>query len=118
MRLAYDEQGRDLELLHGEALFRPAPVTADEPRPFTVHSGDARFTALGTAFWVRHRDGAEQVGVTEHRVRARLPGGRERRLDAGDAARLNDRDGIRPLALDPARRRAGPRACWCSRAPR
>ena len=103
VRLAYDEQGRDLELLRGEALFRPAPVTADEPRPFTVRSGDARFTALGTAFWVRHRDGAEQVGVTEHRVRARLPGGRERQLNAGEAARLSDRDGIRPLGLDPAR---------------
>ncbi|MBL7249286.1 FecR family protein [Alloalcanivorax marinus] len=103
VRVAYNDRARNLELLRGEALFRPAPINADEPRPFTVHSGDADFTARGTAFWVRHRDGAEQVGVTEHRVRARLPGGRERLLEAGDAARLTDQDGIRPLPLDPPR---------------
>lgn len=103
VRMAYNDHVREVELLRGEALFRPAPVNGDESRPFTVHSGDAAFTALGTVFWVRQRDGGEQVGVTEHRVRASLPGGRERLLDAGDAARLTDQDGIRPLALDPAR---------------
>ncbi|MCH2556929.1 MAG: FecR domain-containing protein, partial [Alcanivorax sp.] len=104
LRLNYDDRTRTVTLLRGEALFQPAPVTDAEPRPFTVRAGDARLTARGTRFWVRRLSAQEQrVGVLEHRVLARLADGRERLLASGDSARLSERAGIRPLALDPAR---------------
>ena len=102
----YRPDARVVALLRGEALFHPAAVTADEPRPFLVDTGEASVTALGTRFWVR-RDQSPRVGVLEHSVQVRLagpgPGRREQRLGAGQSARLSPRHGILPLPGDPAR---------------
>jgi len=103
IRMAYNDRQRELELLRGEALFHPAPITVSEPRPFTVTGNQTSVTARGTVFWVRRRDRGDQVGVIEHSVLAALPAsGRQQRVDAGASVRLDPDQGIRPLPLNPA----------------
>lgn len=50
MKVAYDSDGRDVWLERGEGEFI---VAKDKLRPFTVHVGEATFTAVGTVFSVR-----------------------------------------------------------------
>lgn len=61
-----DTTGRRVRLLSGEAFFEIAP---DPSRPFAVDLGDARVTALGTAFNIRRDRNETLVAVTEHAVR-------------------------------------------------
>lgn len=64
---AFTTSGRELRLLHGEALFT---VAHNPARPFRVRVGERTVEALGTAFDVRlHADGALEVLVTDGRVR-------------------------------------------------
>ncbi|MFD1331978.1 FecR family protein [Methylopila musalis] len=56
---------RTIRLLKGQAYFE---VKADPERPFTVEAGDARVTALGTAFDVRLGSGETDVAVAQHSV--------------------------------------------------
>ena len=50
LRVAYTSEGRDVWLQRGEGNFI---VAKDKLHPFTVHVGDATFTAVGTVFSVR-----------------------------------------------------------------
>jgi transmembrane sensor len=50
VRVTYTEEERRIELLGGEAHFDVARMPS---RPFVVHAGDRRITAIGTSFDVR-----------------------------------------------------------------
>lgn len=56
---------RSVRLGDGEASFSVKP---DKSRPFVVRVGDYRVRAVGTAFNVKQRNGAIQVGVSEGKV--------------------------------------------------
>ena len=68
--VAYSEAVRRLDLEQGEAFFK---VAKNAKRPFVVHAGAWRVTAVGTAFTVKLRGGDIDVVVTEGRVRIDPP---------------------------------------------
>lgn len=61
----FDDSGRNIQLLRGEAHFDVKP---DAERPFSVYSGDRVVRAVGTAFTVRLLETEIDVTVTEGRV--------------------------------------------------
>ncbi|WP_262422640.1 FecR family protein [Brevundimonas denitrificans] len=71
IRVVFDQQGRRVELLEGQALF---DVTPDPQRPFSVEAAGARVVAVGTVFEVRRR--GERVDVTLVSGRVNVQGGR------------------------------------------
>ena len=86
--IAYTKAVRRLDLERGEAFFK---VAKNPARPFVVHAGAWRVTAVGTAFTVKLRGGDIDVVVTEGRVRIDPPatGGASARpifASAGQAA--------------------------------
>ena len=68
--IAYTKAVRRLDLERGEAFFK---VAKNPARPFVVHAGAWRVTAVGTAFTVKLRGGDIDVVVTEGRVRIDPP---------------------------------------------
>jgi transmembrane sensor len=60
---------RDIQMLHGEALFE---VTHDPRRVWTVHSGNADIQVLGTQFDVYQRSGPTRVAVVEGAVQINI----------------------------------------------
>ncbi len=71
LNVSMDENGRNLELLKGEAYFT---VAKDALRPFTVHTNGAQVKALGTEFVVYNRDsGLTRVSVYESSVEVYHP---------------------------------------------
>jgi transmembrane sensor len=70
LEVAYSKAARRLDLDQGEAFFK---VAKNPARPFVVHAGAWRVTAVGTAFTVRVRGGDIDVVVTEGRVRIDPP---------------------------------------------
>jgi transmembrane sensor len=62
IEVRYSEGGRDIRLLHGEALFKVEP---DSKRPFRVHVGEATVQAIGTQFNVYRRPTETTVAVIE-----------------------------------------------------
>lgn len=64
--VAYSKSVRRLDLEQGEAFFK---VAKNPARPFVVHAGAWRVTAVGTAFTVKLNGGDIDVVVTEGRVR-------------------------------------------------
>jgi transmembrane sensor len=66
IRVAFDTDGRHVELVRGEAFFT---VAKDATRPFSVRAGDTVVTAVGTQFNVRRRNDRVLVAVVEGRVR-------------------------------------------------
>lgn len=68
--VAYTKAVRRLDLERGEAFFK---VAKNPARPFVVHAGAWRVTAVGTAFTVKLRGGDIDVVVTEGRVRIDPP---------------------------------------------
>ncbi len=71
LNVSMDENGRNLELLKGEAYFT---VAKDALRPFTVHTHGAQVKALGTEFSVYNRDsGLTRVSVYESSVEVYHP---------------------------------------------
>jgi len=87
LSLGFEPQTRRIALGKGEAWFQ---VAKDSARPFVVEAGLVRVMAVGTAFSVRRRNGAEEVIVTEGVVqawRADVPG-RRLTLRAGERARI------------------------------
>ncbi|MGU3495306.1 FecR family protein [Xanthobacteraceae bacterium A53D] len=99
--IAYDMAGgrRIVRLLRGQAYFEVAP---DPTRPFSVEAGDARVTALGTAFDVRLGRTATDVLVTEHAVMVDFPGGSHAgtRVTQGEQAVFED--GARAAIVTPS----------------
>ncbi|WP_269714821.1 FecR family protein [Caulobacter sp. NIBR2454] len=82
---------RSLRLESGEAWFE---VAKDPDRPFTVASGPAEVTAVGTAFSVRRRDGGAEVLVTEGVVSVApkgLFGGQATKIAAGQRVFIDAR---------------------------
>ncbi len=61
----YDDKQRTIRLLKGQAFFQ---VAKDSERPFVVEAGNARVTALGTAFDIRLGSDDTDVTVTESTV--------------------------------------------------
>lgn len=76
--VAYSDRVRRLDLEQGEAFFE---VAKNPDRPFVVHVGGYRVTAVGTAFTVKLRGGELDVIVSEGRVRIDGP------ATAGEKAR-------------------------------
>ena len=68
--VVYRKSVRRLDLERGEAFFK---VAKNADRPFVVHAGAWRVTAIGTAFTVKLRGGDIDVVVTEGRVRLDSP---------------------------------------------
>ncbi len=66
MAVRFDDSGRYVSLLRGEALFDVAPIP---DIPFLVRAGAGVVQAVGTAFLVRTRFRDVEVIVTEGRVR-------------------------------------------------
>ena len=65
IRVAYDQNFRNIHLLQGEAHFS---VAENEDRPFRVFAGMGRIEAVGTAFAVYLRGDLVDVTVTRGRV--------------------------------------------------
>ncbi|NKN37369.1 FecR family protein [Agrobacterium sp. a22-2] len=67
----FTEERRVIRLLHGQAFFQVAHALE---RPFTVVAGEAKVTALGTAFDVRYGNDDTEVTVTENAVQIEFEG--------------------------------------------
>lgn len=96
---SFDQSGRELRLVRGEALFT---VAHDATRPFRVRVGERTVEAVGTAFDIRlHTDGAMDVLVTDGRVRL-LPaaGTSTSELQRGQSIRIDSDGSTRIAALD------------------
>lgn len=83
VQLKIDQDKREIALRKGEAWFK---VAHDRKRPFTVHSGDVRVRAIGTAFSVRRINDDTQVLVNEGVVEIWIEGSAAtpQRLSAGE----------------------------------
>lgn len=84
----YQDAGRDVRLLKGEAFFQVAP---DPLRPFKVAARDVEVTVLGTSFNVRLADDGAEVAVMAGVVRVANAGESPAislQLQPGDWARL------------------------------
>lgn len=66
LRVRFERDTRDVELLRGRAYFA---VAHDASRPFVVRAGEASVQALGTQFDVRRDNAGVQVVLSEGRVR-------------------------------------------------
>ncbi len=66
LTVIYTGEQRHIDLQRGEAWFK---VESDVNRPFHVDAGEARVTALGTAFNVYRDDSSTNITVTEGVVR-------------------------------------------------
>jgi transmembrane sensor len=93
---------RRVNLIRGEAFFA---VAKDPRRPFTVRSGDASVTAVGTEFSVNRAANQVVIAVIEGRVivasgetDAQLPAAQKRQLDAGEKISL----GVSATAFGPS----------------
>jgi transmembrane sensor len=66
LRVRYTPQGRDIELIEGEALFS---VARDPRRPFRVHARRTVVEALGTQFSIYLGNSGTKIAVTQGRVK-------------------------------------------------
>lgn len=84
----YDQQGRTVRLLSGQAMF---DVTHDPSKPFRVKAGDVTTTVLGTRFDVRMIGETTSVSVNRGHVRVEDTGATpvgEHDLLVGDWVRI------------------------------
>ena len=65
IKVGFDEQFRDIQLLHGEVHFE---VAKNKHVPFRVFAGKGRVQAVGTAFTIYRAAQSVDVTVTEGRV--------------------------------------------------
>lgn len=99
MAVRFDEGGRHIELLAGQALF---DVAADSRRPFVVTSGETRVRAVGTQFDVYKKRTGTVVTVVEGRVAISSPAIEQKNplISAGEQVTVTP-DAIRaPAAVD------------------
>ena len=66
INVTYSDDQRLIDLQKGEVWFK---VETSKERPFHVDAGEARVTALGTAFNIRRREESTEIAVTEGVVR-------------------------------------------------
>lgn len=97
LALDFRADGRDVQLVRGEAFFDVRP---DPSRPFRVSAGAVSATALGTRYAVAHRSaGRIDVQVEEGTVEVRRDGVDPIRLTAGQQVQVEHTIGaVRPLA--------------------
>ena len=101
IRLAYTDDERRVELLRGEAIFRPSPRAGSETRAFVVEAAGTRSEALGTRYLVRQLDDRHGwAGVLEHSIQVSHGDGPALTLTAGESARFST-DTIARSPLDP-----------------
>ena len=67
VRYAFDQHGRHVELVSGEAAF--LQVAKDDSRPFDVRSGNVVVRDIGTSFDVYRKRASTLVTVIEGRVK-------------------------------------------------
>jgi len=84
--VSYTVDHRRLKLIRGEAFFE---VAKDPQRPFDVHTGSARVTAVGTAFNIIRGDNSSDITVTEGVVRVTELGDTGSRAPATEILRAN-----------------------------
>lgn len=87
--VSYDQKGRTVRLLSGQAMF---DVAHDPSKPFRVRAGDVTTTVLGTRFDVRMIGGMTSVSVNRGHVRVQDAGATpvsEHDLLAGDWVRIS-----------------------------
>jgi transmembrane sensor len=65
LRVSYSKEAREVDLIHGQALFS---VARDAGRPFVVSSDRARIRAIGTRFDVYRKPDETTVTVVEGKV--------------------------------------------------
>lgn len=70
IRVNYSATGREIDLLHGEALFS---VAKDPARPFVVRAAGVEVRAVGTQFSVKAAGRQVELLVTEGRVAVARP---------------------------------------------
>lgn len=88
VKVAFNEETRRVELLHGQAWFE---VAKDQERPFVVAAAGREITALGTAFDVRIDRGRLEVMLLEGRVRVARPAPRDKPASVPEAVMLAPR---------------------------
>jgi transmembrane sensor len=87
IRVAYQSGQRLLKLLRGEVYFE---VASDPRRPFTVDTGSASVTAIGTAFNIRRDADAAEITVTKGVVRVTETGVTGNRAPASAVLHANE----------------------------
>ncbi|RLQ22164.1 DUF4880 domain-containing protein [Seongchinamella sediminis] len=86
--VSYSDDERLIELQKGEAWFRVEP---NKDKPFHVDAGEARVTAVGTAFNVYRRGESTEIAVTEGVVRVTERQTAPGREPASKLLRINER---------------------------
>lgn len=86
--VTYSDEQRHVKLSRGEAWFE---VTPNKQRPFHVDAGEARITAIGTAFNIQLREGGTDVTVTEGVVRVTERAETGARVPATEVLHINQR---------------------------
>lgn len=103
--VAFDitNDGRQVQLLRGEAYFIVAP---DPQRPFRVKAANGEVTALGTQFDVKLKDSGADIVVIEHAVQVQTSASLSAfspldtlRLDEGQSVSYDIRNGIGQVAI-------------------
>ena len=84
--VTYTDEQRHIALQRGEAWFQVKPSTQ---RPFHVDAGEARVTAIGTAFNIYLDGGATDVTVTEGVVQVQELGETGNRAPSTEILRVN-----------------------------
>ncbi len=98
--VTYDKALRHIELIGGEAFFE---VTSDKTRPFEVDAGNAKITALGTAFNIYRNEDSASITVTEGVVRVTELGTTGSRVAATEVLHANQHLTANSTGLNPAR---------------
>ncbi|MBE9539585.1 MAG: FecR family protein [Proteobacteria bacterium] len=86
MSVNFDTEHRRIELIRGEAFFK---VAKDPSRPFDVDAGNARVTAIGTAFNVYRHGQTSSITVEEGVVRVTELGATGSRAPATEILHAN-----------------------------
>jgi len=103
IRIRFEDQIRNIDLLDGEAIFQ---VAHDSERPFRVHTGNAVTEAVGTVFNVYRHTGQTTVSVIEGKVAIEQPSKDISREDvndelSGEFSTVNQMDDISTPHMSP-----------------
>lgn len=93
LEVTYADDERLITLKRGEAWFQVKP---DQERPFHVDAGEARITAIGTAFNVYVHNGTTDITVTEGVVRVTELGETGARAATAEVLRKDQRLLVNP----------------------
>ena len=106
IKVRFDEQRRNVELIKGQALFQ---VAKDAQRPFWVRSGDTAVKAVGTEFDVYRQPRRTLISVVEGRVavwrlQKEATGAPVAQIDAGQQARISPESAVVSRKADDVRK--------------